>query len=139
MSVIVTDLHMGPGSRIPTTRSGVPSGERAYPGSFSNHIEAWADQQQPSTPEHTTSLLLRLPKKLLHPIARHYRPTIAGALVSPEVKSQRKTEKTPRREVPAPSERDFWLRVAKDERIKEVALNGEWRVAQCLSEVFSGV
>jgi hypothetical protein len=68
-------------------------------------------------------LLLSLPDKLLLPVARHYRPTIVGAMVSKEVRAQRENEKVKRREVP--TDLMFWERVAGEERVREVVMNGE--------------
>jgi len=71
------------------------------------------------------NLLLQLPTRLLHPIAAHYRPTIVGSLVDPTVKESRVKElesNLKRREVPADME--FWTKVAAQERIREVVLNG---------------
>jgi hypothetical protein len=68
--------------------------------------------------------MLKLPHRLLHPIARHYRPTIVGSLVSPSVREQRANETIKRSEVPLDLE--FWAKVASQERIREVVLNGQY-------------
>jgi len=94
-----------------------------------------ADIQQSSTPEHLAKLLMRLPPRLLHPIAAHYRPTIVGSLVDASVKENRVKElesKLTRREVPGDVE--FWEKVAAQERMREVVLNGTSYIHPLLSE-----
>lgn len=77
-------------------------------------------------------LLLSLPPRLLHPIARHYRPTIVGSLVSPSVREQRQNETIKRSELP--TDKEFWVKVASQERIQEVVLNGK----SCSLTLFHG-
>jgi len=63
----------------------------------------------------------------LHPIAAHYRPTIVGSLVDANVKVNRAKEletNLKRREIPPKEDTEFWIKVAGQERIREVVLNG---------------
>lgn len=81
------------------------------------------ERQQPTSTDYLADLLLTLPSRLLHPIARHYRPTIVGSLVSPSVREERQNETIKRSEVP--TDKEFWVKVASQERIREVVLNGQ--------------
>lgn len=90
---------------------------------FRARFESLHNVQQPSDPTYVARLLLKLPHRLLHPIARHYRPTIVGSLVSPSVREQRANETIKRSDVPLDPE--FWAKVASQERIREVVLNGQ--------------
>jgi len=81
------------------------------------------ERQQPTSTDYLADLLLTLPSRLLHPIARHYRPTIVGSLVSPSVREERLNETIKRSEVP--TDKEFWVKVASQERIREVVLNGQ--------------
>jgi hypothetical protein len=81
------------------------------------------EPQQPTSTDYLADLLLTLPSRLLHPIARHYRPTIVGSLVSPSVREERQNETIKRSEVP--TDKEFWVKVASQERIREVVLNGQ--------------
>lgn len=95
--------------------------------SGSDVASAWEGQgeeslSQPDNPKYYASLLCSLPEKLQLNIARHFRPTIVGALVSPEVRAARQSEPVKsRRKLPAAPE--FWIKVVEEPRFREVVQN----------------
>lgn len=86
---------------------------------------------QPEGPEHQGALLAALPLRLRVALAKHFRPTLAGAMVDPEVREQRREVKERRKSLEVGESRAlyddaaFWVSVARQPGFVEVLNNGE--------------
>ena len=84
-----------------------------------------AHTQQPASSDYHTNLLSRLPLTLRRHIAKHYMPTIVGSIFDPSARAARASGE---RRGSVPEELDFWGRVIKEERWREVVQNGAARM-----------
>ncbi|KAL1411496.1 Mitochondrial translocator assembly and maintenance protein 41 [Vanrija albida] len=77
--------------------------------------------EQPATSEHFGSLLAQLPLTLRKNVAKHFRPTIVGSMVSQDVRAARKEVRAA--ELPLYQDPAFWVRVAEEPKFREVVSN----------------
>lgn len=82
--------------------------------------------EQPVTDKHFTKLLAGLPLHLRKNVADHFRPTVVGSMVSPQVAADRRDAAAAARVgLALHDDPAFWAKVVQQPKFRETVANGE--------------